>query len=248
MFSESLEVSPWMITGGITDSDTVCENSVLLVSPELIVEALFDKVRLASTAEFLCDLALEFVVCCEFDSPEGYSLCAGSEPVCARMIFSELICTSELTGRDSLSNSSFIEGVKISGMAVVEDDIFPCLCTLEDSASVRFLLEVTEICCIEVELISFSSLHDDVVSCVCVLGSVLPVGVSLFASFESRRTSVHDVLGLLFICLVEVSELLLVCFLEDVVPFCTCALGVETLCTNFLEGVATLCDCLLAII
>jgi hypothetical protein len=75
----------------------------------------------------------------------------------------------------------------------------------------------------------------------------MPVGVPLFASSESRHTSVQEILGLLFICLFEVSELLLICFLEDV-PFCTCALGVEILCTNFLEGVATLCDCLLEVV
>lgn len=76
----------------------------------------------------------------------------------------------------------------------------------------------------------------------------MPVGVSLFfSSFESQRTSVQEVLGPLFICLVEVSELLLICFLEDV-PFCTCALGVEILCTNFLEGVVVLCDCLLGVV
>jgi hypothetical protein len=236
-----------MITGGTTDSDTVCENSVVLVSPEFITEALFDKVRLASGAEFLCDLALEFDVCCELDSPEEYSLCAGSEPICACMVLSELICTPELTGRDSPFNSSFLE-VKISGMSVLEDDKFPCLCALEDDASVRFLLDVPEICCIGVELISFSSLHVAEASCACVLGSVMPVGASLFATSESRRTSVLDVLGLLFICLVEVSEQLLVCFLEAVVPFFTCALGVEILCTNFLEGVATLFDCLLEVV
>lgn len=160
MPSESLEVSAWMITGGITDSDIVCENSVVRVSPEFIAEALFDKVRLASGAEFLCDLALEFDDCCELDSPEGYSLCVGGEPVCAFMVLSELICTSELTGRHSPSNS-FLEDVKTSGMSVLEDDKFPCLCTLEDAESVRILHEVTEICCIGVELISFSSLHDD---------------------------------------------------------------------------------------
>lgn len=242
MSSESLEVSPWMITGGITDSDIVCEISVVLVFPEFIAEALFDKVRLASGAAFLCDLALEFDVCCELDSLEGYPLCAGNEPVCACMLLSRLICTSELIGGDSPSNSSFLEEVKTSGMSVLEDGKFSCLCTLEDAESVRVLLEVTEFCCTGVELISFSSLHDAEVSCVWALGSVR---VSLLASSESRRTSVQEVLGLVFICLVEVSELLLICFLEDIVPFCTCALGVEILCTNFLEGVAMFCDCLL---
>jgi hypothetical protein len=155
-----------MITGGITDSDIVFENFVVLVFPEFIAEALFDKVRLTSEAEFLCDLALEFDVCCELDSPEGYPLCAGSEPVCSCMVLSELICTSELTGTDSPSNSSFLKDVKISGTSVLEDDKFSCLCTLEDAESVRILLEVTEICCIGVELISFSSLHDAEVTCV----------------------------------------------------------------------------------
>lgn len=76
----------------------------------------------------------------------------------------------------------------------------------------------------------------------------MPVGVSMFDSAESRRTSVQEVLGPLFICLVEVNELLLICFLEDVVPFCACALGVEILCINFLEGAAVLCDCLLKVV
>lgn len=248
MSSEDLDASPWMITGGITDSDIVCEHSVVLVSPEFIAEALFDKVRLASGAEFVCDLALDFGVCCELVSPEGYSLCAGSEPVFACMVLSELICTTELTGRDSLSNSSFLEDVKTSGISVLEDDKFPCLCALEDVESLTILLEVIEICCIGIGLISFSSLHDAEIPCVCVLGSVMSVGVSLFASSESQRTSAQEVLCPHFICLVEVSELLLICFLEDIVPFCTCALGVEILCTNFLEGVAVLCVCLLEVV
>jgi hypothetical protein len=134
-----------MITGGNTDSDIVCENSVVLVFPEFIAEALFNKVRLASGTEFLCGLALESGVCCELDSPEGYSLCAGSGPLCACMVLSELICISELTGRDSPSNSSFLEDCRTSGMCVLEDDKFPCLCALEDVESLRILLEAIEI-------------------------------------------------------------------------------------------------------
>jgi hypothetical protein len=112
-----------MITGGITDSDIVRENSAVLVFPESIAEALFDKVRLVSGVEFLCDLALEVGVCGELDSPQGYPLCVDSEPVCACVVLSELICTSAL-----LSNSSFLNDVKISGISVR-------LCTLEDAAS-----------------------------------------------------------------------------------------------------------------
>jgi hypothetical protein len=97
------------------------------------------------------------------------------------------------------------------------------------------------------ELFSFSLLHDAEISRVCVLGSVKPVGVSLFASSETRRASVQEVLGPLFVCLVEISELLLTCFLEDA-PFCTYALGVEILCISFLQGVAIFCDCLLALV
>jgi hypothetical protein len=145
MSSEGLDASPWIITGGISDSD-VRENSAVLVFPESTAEALFDKVRLASGAEFWCDLALEIGVCSEIDVPEGYPLFPGSESVCACMVPSELTSICVLTGIDSPFNSSFPKDVRISGMSVPPDNELPCVSALEDAESLRALLDVIEIC------------------------------------------------------------------------------------------------------
>jgi hypothetical protein len=145
MSSEGLDASPWIITGGITDSD-VREHSAVLVFPESIAEALFGKVRSATGAEFWCDLALEIGVCSEIDVSGGYPLFLGSESVCACMVPSELTSIFALTGIDSHFNSSFLEDVRISGMSVPPDDELPCVSALEDAESLRALLDVIEIC------------------------------------------------------------------------------------------------------
>jgi hypothetical protein len=68
----------------------------------------------------------------------------------------------------------------------------------------------------------------------------------MFVNSEKHRTSALYVLASLFDSLIEATELLLVCLLEEVAPFCSPELdGVDILCTNFLEGVPKFCICLL---
>jgi len=67
--------------------------------------------------------------------------------------------------------------------------------------------------------------------------------ISAVVNSDTHRPSV---LESLLTGLMEVTELLLVCLLEEVAPFCSLALeGVDILCTNFFAGVPTFCVCLL---
>jgi len=70
--------------------------------------------------------------------------------------------------------------------------------------------------------------------------------ISTVVNSDTHRTSALYVLESLFTGLLEVTELLLVCLLEEVAPFCSLALeGVDILCTNFFAGVPAFCVCLL---
>jgi hypothetical protein len=70
--------------------------------------------------------------------------------------------------------------------------------------------------------------------------------ISTVVNSDTRRTSALYVLESLFAGFLEVNELLLVCFLEKVAPFCSLELeGVDILCTNFFAAVPTFCVCLL---
>jgi hypothetical protein len=193
-------------------------------------EALFDKVCLVTESTFLKDLALH---------TGAGSLCNDSEPLCACVVLSELICTCVSGGKISLCNSLFIEDVKTFVTSVLEDGELPCFSALKDVELLGNLLEGTEVLCT-------CLLQGVEIPCDRVLESGVPVGVSFFDTFGPHRISVLEGFESLFVCLMDVSELRLTGLLEDVAPFCTCVReGVDMLCTNLWDGVVTFCACLL---